>query len=165
LKTDANWDAALVASATFGTPKITTGATVGLDILKKRVEAIVALGFKSIAPADVLANPSGYVVNNFVSEAHYTGFGHVKGAIRVQPLTLTAGNNTALDPSKKIVTYCYTGQTSGAITAWLNVLGYDAYSCLWGLNGFTYTNAFWTSGAVTNHWGFDSKSKTYTTVK
>ena len=41
---------------------------------------------------------------------------------------------TNLDPSKKIVTYCYTGQTSAVITAYLRVLGYEAYSLKFGLN-------------------------------
>jgi len=166
LKADGtNWNADVVASATFGSPTITTGATLGTDILKKRVEAVVAAGFKSIAPADVLANPANYFVNNYFSAAHYTGFGHVKGAYRINPLLLADATISNLDPSKKIVTYCYTGQTSSAITAWLNVMGYDAYSMLWGMNGVSTSNPFWTSGAVTNRWGFDSKSKAYTTVK
>jgi rhodanese-related sulfurtransferase len=165
LTTAANWNTDVVANATFGTPTLTTGATTGLDILKKRVEAVVAAGFKTVAPADVLATPANYFINNYISSAHYTGFGHIKGAYRIQPLLLTDGTISNLDPSKKVVTYCYTGQTSGCVSAWLNVLGYDAYSLLWGLNGMAYTNAFWTSGSVTNHWGFDSKSKSFTTIK
>lgn len=164
LKTDANWNMDVVTSTTFGTPKLTTGLTTGSEILKKRVEDIVAAGFKSIAPAVVLANPDNYYINTYISAAHYAGFGHIKGAFRINPLLITDGTISNLDPSKKIVTICYTGLVSGSITAWLNVLGYDAYSLLWGLNGTTYTNTFWNT-PITNHWGFDSKSKTYTTVK
>jgi rhodanese-related sulfurtransferase len=166
LKTDANWNVDIVANITFESPKLATGLTTGSEILKKRVEAVVAAGFKSIAPADVLATPANYFINSYISAAHYTGFGHIKGSYRINPLLITDGTINNLDPSKKIVSICYTGQTSGCITAWLNVLGYDAYSLLWGLNGLSYTNTFWTTPAViTNHWGFDSKSKAFTTVK
>lgn len=166
LKTDANWNVDIVANITFESPKLVTGLTTGSEILKKRVELVVAAGFKSITPADVLANPSNYFINSYISAAHYAGFGHIKGSYRINPLLITDGTINNLDPSKKIVSICYTGQTSGCITAWLNVLGYDAYSLLWGLNGLSYTNPFWTTPAViTNHWGFDSKSKTFTTVK
>ncbi len=165
IKTDANWTTDVLASVTFAAPKITTGATTGAEILKKRVEAVVAAGFKSVVPADVLASPSNYFINNYFPAAHYTGFGHVKGAYRVQPLLLTDGSISNIDPAKKVVTYCYTGQTSGCISAWLNVLGYDAVSMLWGINGITHSNPFWTTGNVLNRWGFDSKSKAYSTVK
>lgn len=166
LKTDANWNVDIVANITFESPKLVTGLTTGSEILKKRVEFVVAAGFKSITPADILANPSNYFINSYISAAHYAGFGHIKGSYRINPLLITDGTINNLDPSKKIVSICYTGQTSGCITAWLNVLGYDAYSLLWGLNGLSYTNPFWTTPVViTNHWGFDSKSKTFTTVK
>jgi rhodanese-related sulfurtransferase len=165
ITTAANWNTDVVASATFGNPKLSTGAQTGMDILKKRVEAVVAAGFKSIAPADVLANPGNYFINNYFSAAHYAGFGHVKGAYRINPLLIADGSIKNLDPTKQIVTYCYTGQTSGAVSAWLNVLGYNAVSCLWGINGMSHSNPFWTSGSVTNRWGFDSKPKAYSTVK
>jgi rhodanese-related sulfurtransferase len=164
LKTDANWNTDVVTSATFGAPKLATGLTTGSEILKKRVEDVVAAGFKSIAPAVLLASPADYFINTYISAAHYTGFGHIKGAYRINPILISDGTVSNLDPSKKIATICYTGHSSGCITAWLNVLGYDAYSSLWGLNGMTYTNTFWNT-PVTNHWGFDSKSKAFTTVK
>jgi rhodanese-related sulfurtransferase len=165
LKSDANWNTDIVASQSFGTPTISTGMISGGDILKKRVETVVAAGYKSVAPADVLATPTNYFINNYISSAHYTGFGHIKGAYWINPLLLSTGTLSNLDPGRKVVTYCYTGMTSGCITAWLNVLGYEAYSLMWGLNGMTYTNPFWTTGPVLNHWGFDSKSKSFSTVK
>ncbi|MCX6220713.1 MAG: rhodanese-like domain-containing protein [Bacteroidia bacterium] len=164
LKSDANWNTDVVTSATFGTPKLATGLTTGSEILKKRVEDVVAAGFKSIAPAVVLASPADYYINTYISAAHYTGFGHIKGAYRINPILISDGTISNLDPSRKIVTLCYTGHTSGSVAAWLNVLGYDSYTLLWGLNGTTYTNTFWNT-PVTNHWGFDSKTRTFTTVK
>jgi rhodanese-related sulfurtransferase len=166
LKSDVNWNADIVANTTFGFPKLTTGLTTGSEILKKRVETIVAAGFKSVTPVEVLASPSSYFVNNYISSAYYVGFGHIKGSYRINPLLITDGTIANLDPSKKIVTVCQTGFVSSSITAWLNVLGYDSYALIWGINGLTYTNPFWTTPAViTSHWGFDSKSKTFTTVK
>jgi rhodanese-related sulfurtransferase len=166
LTTSSNWNTTAIEASTYGSPTISTGQATGDAILKARVEAIVAAGFKSIAPADVLASPSNYYVNNYISEAHYTGFGHVAGAVRIQPLLLADNSIKKLNPAKEIVSYCYTGQTSGVVSAWLNVLGYNAKSMLWGLNGVTTSNPFWNTPAViTNHWGFDSKPKSLPTVK
>lgn len=162
LTTDANWTSDVTAAGTFETPDWTSTTLDGATLLQERVEAAVAAGFKTAANTDVLANPSNYYINNFFSDAHYTGFGHVKGAVRVNPLSLD--NMTSLDPDAKVVTYCYTGQTSAVITAYLNVLGYEAYSLTFGINGMSTSNPFWTTGSVTNHWGFDSKSKSLATV-
>ncbi|MDX1284510.1 MAG: rhodanese-like domain-containing protein, partial [Draconibacterium sp.] len=98
-----------------------------------------------------------YYINNYFSEAHYSGFGHIKSAVRVNPLLIN--DCSKLDPNAKVVTYCYTGQTSAVISAYLNVLGFDAYSLKFGINGMTTTNPFWATGEVANHWGHDSKSK------
>lgn len=163
--TSSNWTSSVTEAQTYGNPTISTGLEDGAMILKKRVETVVAAGFKSIAGADVLANTSNFYVNNYFPEAHYTGFGHVNGAVRISPLLLSDGSINKLNPAKEIVTYCYTGQTSGVITAYLNVLGYNAKSLLFGMNGLSTSNAFWTSGNVTNHWGFDSKSKDLPTVQ
>lgn len=162
LTTEANWTADATAAGTFEAPDWTSPTTDGAALLKERVEAAVAAGFKTASNADVLANPGNYYVNNFFSEAHYTGFGHVMGAVRVNPLSLD--NCSSLDPDSKVVTYCYTGQTSAVITAYLNVLGFEAYSLTFGMNGMGTSNPFWTTGDVKNHWGFDSKPKSLPTV-
>ena len=44
-----------------------------------------------------------------------------------------------LNPDKEIVTYCYTGQTSSIISAWLDVLGYKSRSLLFGANGIVHS--------------------------
>ena len=132
------------------TPFIALTSTSGATLLKQRVEAAVAAGFKTVANTDVLASPENYYINNFFSDAHYTGFGHVNGAYRINPVTF-AEQTINLDPNSKIVTYCYTGQTSAVITACLNVLGYDAYSLTFGMNGLYYDNPFWSG--ISNHWG------------
>lgn len=166
LTTASNWNTTANEATTYAAPVIATGKTDGLSILKARVEAIVAGGFKSIAPADVLGSPANYYINNYISAEHYAGFGHITGAVRIQPLLIADNSISKLNPAKEIVTYCYTGQTSGVVTAWLNVMGYNAKSLLWGLNGMTTTNTFWTTpNVISNHWGYDSKPKSLPTVK
>jgi rhodanese-related sulfurtransferase len=45
-----------------------------------------------------------------------------------------------IDPDKTVVTYCWTGQTSSMVTAYLNVIGYNAVSLKFGANGMIYSN-------------------------
>lgn len=145
-----NWSyEAAPANKAFPKPSFTSLATTGEEILKKRVEEVVAAGFKTVKGSDVLAAPSSYFINNFFSSLDYTEFGHIKGAYRIQPLSIADNNSVlALDPAAKVVTYCYTGQTSAVITAWLRVLGYDAYSLSFGMNGMYNSNPAW----KTNKW-------------
>ncbi|MCB0238414.1 MAG: hypothetical protein KDH08_07155, partial [Anaerolineae bacterium] len=42
-----------------------------------------------------------------------------------------------LPADRPIVTYCYTGQTAGQVTAGLNLLGYDAASMTYGMSGWS----------------------------
>jgi len=44
-----------------------------------------------------------------------------------------------LDPGQTIVTYCYTGQTSAITTLWLDVLGYNGRSLMFGVNGINHS--------------------------
>lgn len=149
-KGNANWtyDSA-PSNLVFTNPVISTLSTDGAAILKNRIEAVVAEGFKTVAGTDVLNAPNNYFVNNFFNAADYAAFGHIKNAYRINPLTLADNSYLGLDPSAKVVTYCYTGQTSAVITACLRVMGYDAYSLSFGVNGMYNTNTAWAS----NQWG------------
>lgn len=163
-----NWVTSATDAGSFDAPNWSSSSTNGAEILKERVEAVVAAGFKTVSNADVVAKPGDYYVNNYFSEAHYNGFGHVKGAVRVNPLMID--DCSKLDPNGKVVTYCYTGQTSAVLTAYLNVLGFEAYSLTFGVNGLTHSNPFWSTGgtdggAVPNHWGVDSNPKNFPVVQ
>ncbi len=154
----AKWTtAAAPAPITFADPVLSDNSTDGAAILEARVEAVVAAGFKNVNAIDVLTTPTNYFINNYFSEADYTGFGHIDGAYRVNPLNVADGLINNLDPDAQIVTYCYTGQTSAVITAYLNVLGYEAYSLLYGMNKLNNSNSAWTL----NQWGGDSNPKDY----
>lgn len=152
-----NWSyAAPPANVTYDDPVIATTLTDGQTILKERVEAVVAEGFQGVSGGDVLNNPGGYFINNYFSEADYTGFGHISSAYRILPLALADDSYKALDPdANTLVTYCYTGQTSAVVTAVLRVLGYNAASLKFGMNGLFNANPSFKS----NQWGQDSKPK------
>ncbi|PCI35481.1 MAG: hypothetical protein COB60_02985 [Flavobacteriaceae bacterium] len=145
---NANWtfDAA-PANLTFSDPVFSSISVDGNTILKKRVEYVVSQGFKNVSASDVVNNPGNYFINNYFNNTDYIGFGHIKGAYRVNPLLLSDNSYQKLDPTAgaKVVTYCYTGQTSAVMTAWLNVIGYDAYSLLFGMNGLNNENGAWSS--------------------
>lgn len=146
---DSNWVFSTApALVTFDEPTISTTLNDGEAILKARVEEVLAAGLKGVNASDVLANPSNYFINNYFIETDYSAFGHISGAYRINPLTLLNDEYKNLNPDAQVVTYCYTGQTSAVLTATLNVLGYDAYSLKFGMNGMFNSNPAWSS----NQW-------------
>lgn len=160
--TSSNWsNAAPPANIVFEDPDISSTFTTGEDILLERIEAVVADGFKGVSGPDVLNNPTNYFINNYFNETDYLGFGHINNAYRILPLLLSDNSYKGLDPgaNAKVVTYCYTGQTSAVITAFLRVMGYDAYSLKFGMNGMYNSNPAWTA----NKWS-DSVPKDYPLV-
>jgi len=135
-----NWVTTPTTSlATFGDPDI-TGTGDAATMLATRVQTMLDNGFKGVTNTDVLDAPSNYFINVYWSQADVDTYGHIAEAYRVNPLTLSVGEMSNLDPSQKIVTYCWTGQTSSMITAYLNVIGYDAASLKFGANGMIYTD-------------------------
>lgn len=121
-------------------PELTTGKTTGQDILDARVESVLLDGFASISNADVFANPANYYIVNYWPADHYANPGHIPGAMQYTPkesMKLATDLKT-LPTDKPVVLYCYTGQTSAYLTAYLRLLGYDAKSLLYGTNGMIY---------------------------
>lgn len=160
-----NWTtAAAPANTKYDAPTISE-AGEGMSILAARVATVAAEGFKTVKGSDVLASPANYFINNYFSEGDYSGFGHFDGAYRINPLTLADDLIYNLDPASKVVTYCYTGQTSAVITAYLRVLGYDAYSLTFGMNGLLNSSSHWTSSdGAANQWGVTASTKNYPVV-
>jgi len=138
---NSNWTAApgaLAAVETYDNPSISSSATTGDGILAERVTYMLTNGFKGVTGSDVLTNPGNYFINNFWTATDVQQYGNISGAYRINPLTIANGEINNLNPAKPIVTYCWTGQTSSMVTAYLNVLGYDAYSLKFGANGLIY---------------------------
>jgi rhodanese-related sulfurtransferase len=161
-----NWNTTATPTETFSLPTLTETITDPSALLNARIEAVIAEGFKNVTGSEVLDNPTDYFVNNKFPEEHYNGFGHIAGAYKIDPITIADDVIKGYNPEKKVVTYCYTGQTSAMITAYLRVLGYDAYSLLFGVNGLSHANSYWTDGSVSNHWSLDTpKDFNYWTSK
>lgn len=122
-------------------PTLETGKTTAEEILRDRVEAVFAEGFGEAKTTSdmVFSNTDSYYVINYWSEEHYN-WGHIPGAIQYTPkASLTTDTYLQTLPTDKtIVVYCYTGQTSAHVAAYLRVLGYDAKSLVFGVNGMAY---------------------------
>ncbi|RLD38239.1 MAG: hypothetical protein DRI83_02770, partial [Bacteroidetes bacterium] len=116
---------AITDPAEFADPVIESSFTEGAEILAERVDEMLANGFSGIANGDVLGNPTEYFINNYWAAEDVVTYGNITGAYRLNPFTLADGTYKNLDPSKTIVNYCWTGQTSSMLTAYFYVIGYD----------------------------------------
>ena len=155
-----NWEAAPGAIAdaeVFDYPEIDTDLEDGAGILAERVVYMLGEGFKSVAALDgdttigVLDNPGDFFINNYWAADDVVTYGNIDTAYRINPLVLEN-----LDPAGTVVTYCWTGQTSSLVTAYLTVLGYDAKSLKYGVNSIIYDDL------TDNNW-VESMDYTYET--
>ncbi len=135
----ANWtDEATAALVEYEYPPIVATASTGSAILAERVAAMTGGGFKGVPADSVLNYPEHFFINNFWAEADVTTYGHIDGAYRINPLTLAGGEFLNYDSEATVVTYCWTGQTSSVVTAYLTVLGYNSRSLKFGVNAMIY---------------------------
>ncbi len=134
-------EATLTKEYTF--PTLSTGKTAAEDIIKERYKAVIAGGgMGKITAADLFANPGNYFIVNYWPLAEYLNPGHIPGAYCFEPNTSLKKDAKLkyLPTDKTIVVYCYSGQTSAQVTAYLQILGYNAKSLLYGVNGFAYNS-------------------------
>ena len=136
----ANWSATNTtqANGTFDTPVLSVSTTGGADMLAERVITMINGGFKGVTNGDVLGTPTNYHINNYWAVDDVNHYGHIATAYRTSPLSIS--NITALNPLKPLATYCWTGQTSSMITAYLSVIGYNSVSLKFGTNGMIYSD-------------------------
>ena len=135
-----NWvTTATTTPATFSAPDLTASGSAEA-MLASRVAYMLGEGFKGVANTAVLTTPSDYFINNYWDQVDVDHYGHIAEAYRIKPLTIANDEYLNLDPSKTVVTYCWTGQTSSMVTAYLNVIGYNAVSLKFGTNGMIYTD-------------------------
>ncbi|MBN1754867.1 rhodanese-like domain-containing protein [bacterium] len=137
-----NWSTDPVENVqTFNYPGFITTAEDGDGILHERIAVMLADGFKGINAMDVLVFPASYFINNYWVQIDVNIYGHIIGAYRIKEnLTIAADGFGNLDPDETIVTYCWTGQTSSFVTAYLTVLGFDAKSIKYGVNAMIYND-------------------------
>ena len=122
-------------------PTLETGKTDPQEILAAKVDEIFAEGFGAAATSSdaVYADLSANFIVNYWNEADYN-WGHIAGAMQYSPKEAftSAADLKTLPTDKPIAVYCYTGQTSAHVAAYLRVLGYDAKSITFGVNGMAY---------------------------
>ncbi len=123
-------------------PTLSTGLETGQEILENRVDALFAEGFgeAAITAATVFGALDNYYIVNYWKAEHYADPGHIPGAMQYTPkasMSITADLKT-LPTDKTVVVYCYTGQTSANLAAYLRVLGYDAKTLKFGVGAMIY---------------------------
>jgi rhodanese-related sulfurtransferase len=132
-------------------PAWETTSTDGAEILAANVDAMLAAEGWGVGSDGILADPAAYKIYNFWTSDDYTAFGHFSGAYQFKPISLENDLVAALPNSDDCYIYCFTGQTSSYITAWLQVLGYNAKSILFGVNKLQHTALDAASKPVWHH--------------
>ena len=140
-------------------PQWETTSTDGAEILAANVTTMLAASDWGIASDGVLADPAAFNTYNFWTTEDYTTFGHFKGALQFKPISIANDLVYSLPTTDDCLIYCYTGQTSSFITAWLQVLGYNAKSILFGVNKLKHDELD-AAGKPAWHHSFDYVSET-----
>ncbi len=119
-------------------PAISSDETTLAGIIAAQVDD--AVSDWSIDAATVFANTDDYFIINYWPEDQYLDPGHIPGAYQFSPKgsLATDADLNLLPTDQTIVVYCYTGQTSAQVAPYLRMLGYDAKSLLFGVNGFAF---------------------------
>lgn len=123
-------------------PDLNTGYETAPEIFDVRWDKMISDGFGAVAiTADaVYANLDNYYIINRWPDEYYLDPGHIEGAMQYtakQDFALDAFLKT-LPTDKTIVVYCYTGQGSGNLVAYLNLVGYDAKTLKYGANSMIH---------------------------
>lgn len=148
-----NWSTSAAPTPSFTEePVITATATDGEGILAERVDYMLTKSDWGVSATDVVETPGIYSIINYWGATDYDFYGHISGAYQVTPGTLMIANDglEVLDPVGTNVIYCWTGHSSSIITAWLDILGYDAKSLKFGANSMIYSELqknTWTQSA------------------
>jgi len=122
-------------------PNITSDFENGYDILRERAIQLLQQPYKDfVAEVDeVMKDPSKYYIVCYWKDEYYNA-GHIPGAIHYVPKK-SLGRTTQLSTlpvDKPILVYCNSGNHSSTVSAYLRILGYDAYSLYYGSNSFMY---------------------------
>ncbi len=127
--------------AVIDTTPVLFGASEGVKF-NAEVKAAVADYFNSIgtdelAPSNIVSSAAakklideseGDVVVLSIRQTDAFAAGHIAGAVNIPWAAGMQEQFSTLPMDKKILTYCYSGQTAGQTVAILRLLGYDAVS-------------------------------------
>lgn len=117
--------------------------TSGVVSVASAVESYFGKGLKTVKPVDLFeilndgdADNDPYIISIRAPEDYAKG--HLPGAVNIDIKTMfTLDNLETISPDREIVVVCYTGQSGAQATVGLNILGYDAYSLLYGMSSWT----------------------------
>ncbi|MDR4987841.1 MAG: rhodanese-like domain-containing protein [Bacteroidales bacterium] len=122
-------------------PAIATGKTHGYQILRARAKEVLDTSFEDLGRTlqDITTAEDPVYLANYWPESLYNR-GHLPGAIQYTPKVSlhSAEDIRTLPADRAVVMYCFTGQHSSYVTAFLRLLGYDAYSLAYGANSFIH---------------------------
>lgn len=122
-------------------PTLAVGSNDPKVILKARAKEALSIDYKTILlkPAELFDNGSNYYIINYWPTPKYDA-GHIPGAIQYAPKKSisTKADILTIPTDKKVAVYCFTGQHSAFVVAYLKLLGYDAYSLGFGSNSFMH---------------------------
>jgi rhodanese-related sulfurtransferase len=120
-------------------PVLKTGQSTPYKILHSRIKELIK-NFQFTVDADqVFENPDQYYIICYWTADHYV-MGHIPGAIQYTPKSslIKSAELSTLPANKPIAVYDYTGQHASFVTAYLQILGYDAYAIKYGANSFMH---------------------------
>lgn len=130
-------------TATHQLPLLQTNLRSGYEIAHHRAAELLAeTSDKHFVEFDTLAaNPEDYFIINYWSPEDYKEAGHLPGAWQFSPRKSLSKDELLLTipAGQKVAVYCYTGHHSAHAVAYLRMLGYDAYSLLYGSNAFMHS--------------------------
>lgn len=132
---------AVAASGPFDPPVVNTGAADRREAILNGAKAFFATGGAEKITADELkamldAGATDIQLVSMRNPEHYE-FGHIGDAINIPYLQIaTEESLSKLDPSKRIVIYCYQGHAGGLAQMYLSQLGYDAVNLAYGIGSW-----------------------------
>lgn len=123
-------------------PGIPSSGKNGFEVALERAAEVLKHDPKdfNITLKELLENPDAYYTICYWPEDKYISNGHLKGAIQYEPKNSLSRETqlSTLPLDKQIVVYCYSGQHSTYVAAYLRMLGYNARSLAYGANGFIH---------------------------
>lgn len=123
-------------------PGIAAQGNTGFEIAWERAEAVIGEPLENfvITIDKMIGNWDNYYSICYWPEDKYLSNGHLPGAAQYNPKTSLSRNTqlNTLSLEKPNIVYCYSGQHSLYVTAYLRMLGYDARSLAYGANGFIH---------------------------
>jgi rhodanese-related sulfurtransferase len=123
-------------------PTLAVNGTGGLEIAWERAAQLLENFTPEylITVEEVLENQNDYYIINYWPEEKYMKNGHLPGAVQYEPEKSFRKNADlfTVPTDKTVVLYCYSGQHSNFMVAYLQMLGYDVKSLAYGANGFIF---------------------------